>query len=264
MIKRLLLTILCGSLLTMAQAAQGVESGMRLPQMPKILSDVVSDEHVTITFPFDQGTEGQTAVFGPADNADSYFKTSYSTHGDGLIITGVSMSQTQFQPVVSNEGSANDGNAVDFLFIPKNGLRFTPVKVSFVTTRFGTDGGKVDASWVGSDGQATSLAKAIIPARNNATPNKTEWSQELSGISASDGLCGLRLNLYSLGNTKQVGFGNIVIEGIVEGTIQDVTQCRLFVQVPEEAGKVKHGPVLMEMWCPRTIPIRSPLRPIRS
>ncbi len=242
MIKRLLLTILCGSLLTMAQAAQGVESGMRLPQMPKILGDVVSDEHVTITFPFDQGTEGQTAVFGPADNADSYFKTSYSTHGDGLIITGVSMSQTQFQPVVSNEGSANDGNAVDFLFIPKNGLRFTPVKVSFVTTRFGTDGGKVDASWVSSDGQATSLAKAIIPARNNATPNKTEWSQELSGISASDGLCGLRLNLYSLGNTKQVGFGNIVIEGIVEGTIQDVTQCKLVVQVPEEAGKVTITP----------------------
>ena len=222
MIRKLFLTFVGCCLLTMMQAAP---------------MDI--NEQVSVTFPFDQGTEGQTAVFG---TAGEYFKTSYSTHGDGLIIKGVSMGQTQFQPVVSNEGSANDGNAVDFMFIPKNGLRFTPTRISFVTTRFGTDGGKVDATWMGSDGQATSLDKGIIPARNNATPNKTEWEQEVSGIAASDGLCGLRLNIYSLGNSKQVGFGNIVIEGVVEGTIQEVAQCRLIVHVPDEAGKATVTP----------------------
>ena len=202
-------------------------------------SETIDHQPTTVSFPFDKGTEGQTATFTDAD----WFKNSYVDHGADLVLKDASNGQTRFQPEVNNDGTAHDGNAINFYFTPKDGLTFTPTKVSFKTTRYGTDGGKVDVSWVNSDASTISLATAISPARNNATPNVTEFSKEVSGAPASDGLCGLRLNLYGLGSTKQVGFADIVIEGVVNGTTQDVKQCRLSVSLdPAEAGKLTVTP----------------------
>ena len=211
----------------------------------KFVSETVDNQTATILFPFDKGTEGQTATY--SEGAEGWFKTNYVTIGENLIIKGAGnvngTSQTQIQPNISNEGSANDGNAIDFLFIPKKGLTFTPTKVSFKTTRYGTDGGKIDVSWLNADGTATDIQKAVIPARNNATPNVTEFSQEVSGIAASSDLCGLRLNLYALGNTKQVGFCDVTIEGTVNGATEDAKQCKLSVTLAEDAaGKLTITP----------------------
>ena len=198
-------------------------------------------EATTVSFPFSQGIEGQTASFPEATAA--YFKTSYVDHGENLTLKDASGSQTRFQPSISNEGSANDGNRIDFMVIPVAGLKFQPTSVSFKSTRYGTDGGKVDVSWVNSDGTTTSIATGIVPARNNATPSVTEFSQTVSNAPESDGLCGLRLNLYSLGNTKQVGFGDIVIEGTLNGTTLDVAHYTLTVKLdPENAGKLTVTP----------------------
>ncbi len=196
-------------------------------------SETVDNQSATATFKFDQGTEGQTATF--SEGAEGWFKNSYVDHGDNLILKDANSGQTRFQPVVNNEGSANDGNAITFYIIPKDGLSFTPTKASFRTTRYGTDGGKVDVSWVGSDLSVTTLATGIQPARNNATPNVTEWSKDITGAAPSNGLCGLRLNLYNMGNTKQVGFSDIVIEGIVSGTTIDVKQCLLVAKLENDA-----------------------------
>ena len=154
----------------------------------------------TISFPFHEGGENQTATFGPDEKMGAYFKTSYVSLGASLSYKGVGSveQQTLVQPA-QQDGSANDDNAINFYFIPKKGMIFVPTKVSFHTTRYGTDGGKVDASWVSSDGSVTSISKSITPNRNNKTPNVTEVSETVSGANGSDDLCGLRLNLYSLG-----------------------------------------------------------------
>lgn len=177
----------------------------------------VENQQATVTYVFDQGTEGQTATY--SDGTAGWFKSSYVTVGATLSYNGASLNQTKLQPSISNESSANDNNAVKFMFAPMNGLKFTPTKVSFNTTRYGTNGGKVDVSWINSDGTVTTLDTEVVPARNN---DVTVFSKEITGAAASDGLCGLQLNLYSLGNNKQVGFGNIVIEGIVSGEVADV------------------------------------------
>ena len=200
----------------------------------------MENEPVTVSFPFHEGKEGQTATFGPDEKMGAYFKTSYVELGSSLTYkgTGSVNKQTMVQPA-QQDGSANEGNAVNFYFIPKKGLIFTPTKISFNMTRYGTDGGKVDASWVASDGTVTSIATGLIPNRNNKTPNVTEVSQAVTGANGSDGLCGLRLNLYSLGNTKQVGFGDIVIEGTLLGSPQDTKQCRLSVTLDDaQAGSL--------------------------
>ena len=195
----------------------------------------LENEPVTISFPFHEGKEGQTATFGPDEKMGAFFKTSYVELGASLTYKGTGSvgQQTLIQPA-QQDGGANEANAINFYFIPKKGMIFTPTKISFNMTRYGTDGGKVDASWVASDGNITTIASGLIPNRNNKTPNVTEVSQAVSDANGSDGLCGLRLNLYSLGNTKQVGFSDMVIEGTLLGTPQDTKQYRLSATLSDE------------------------------
>ena len=207
----------------------------------KFVAETLDGEAATIIFPFNQGTEGQVATFD--ESIARFFKTSYVEHGDNVTLKDVNSGQTRFQPSISNEGSANDGNRIDFMVIPVAGMKFVPTKVKFNTTRFGTDGGKVDVSWINSDGTTTTIATAVIPARNNATPNVTNFEQAVTNAKDNDGLCGLRLNLYGLGNSKQVGFSDIVIEGRLSGTTQDVAHYSLTVKLdPENAGKLTVTP----------------------
>lgn len=206
-------------------------------------SVTADNEKVTIRFAFGNGEETQTADFGAAAK---FFKSSYVSAGDQLKWAGQKsaggVSQTGFQPILNNEGSANEGNSIDFIINPLNGLSFTPTKISFQTTRHGTDGGKVDASWLNADASSISLQKGISPARNNATPAVSDIQCDITGAPASNGPCGLRLNLYSLGNTKVVSFANIVIEGVVNGTSQQVSQYSLSIEVDEAAASYKLSP----------------------
>ena len=182
----------------------------------------LENEAATATFPFNLGTDGQTATFG--DDAD-YFLSSKVAYGSGLFIKGKdnkNLGQTQFNPYNDNEKNANDGNAILFLINPKPGFTFTPTKVSLTSTRFGTDGGKLDFAWQNPDGSTVSLATGLTPNRdNNATPTST-FSYDITGATPAEGQCGLKINLYSLGSGKQVGFCDIIIEGTLSGTEKDM------------------------------------------
>ena len=213
--------------------------------MAKKAGATVENQQATITYAFDKGTDGQTGTY--SEGAEEWFKNNYVEVGQNLAYAGVKsaggVTGTGFQPAVSNEGSANEGNCIDFAIQPKNGLYFIPTKVSFQTTRHGTDGGKVDVSWVNADGTVVSLQKGISPARNNASPAVTNVSCDIAGAPASDGECRLRLNLYSLGNTKQVSFANVVIEGMVSGQVKDIPQYVLNVSLEDNnAGKLTVKP----------------------
>ena len=204
----------------------------------KFVSQKVDNQTAVITFPFADAKEGQTGTY--SEGAEGWFKNNYTELGANLYYNGVALNQSKINPTENNEGAANDGNAITFYVIPAAGLTFTPTKVSLKTTRYGTNGGKTDVSWVNSDGTTVAIESELVSARNN---DITEFSKEVSGAAASDGLCGLRLNLYALGNTKQVGYGDIVIEGIVNGETQDVKQCKLSVSLADEAaGKLTITP----------------------
>ena len=200
----------------------------------KFVAETVNNQKATITFKFDEGNDGQVATF--SEGAEGWFKSNYTQLGSNVYYNGVSLNQSKINPSVSNESSANDGNAVSFYLIPTKGLTFTPTKVSFNTTRYGTNGGKTDVTWVNSDGSTVAIESGMQSAKNN---DVTEYSKEITDATASDALCGLRLNLYSLLDTKQVGYGNIVIEGTVNGTTEDVAHYTLSAAVSDEAaGKV--------------------------
>ena len=104
-------------------------------QAPALLKDFAA----TATFPFNLGTEGQTAEFGEA--AD-HFISSKVTYGEGLVLkdknNGSGIDMTRFDPVDQNN-SPDETNAIRFIIQPKYGLEFTPKKVSLTVPSIKVD-----------------------------------------------------------------------------------------------------------------------------
>ncbi|MEE3384960.1 MAG: pectinesterase family protein [Prevotella sp.] len=202
---------------------------LKAPKEPVTLDN----EPVTATFPFHEGTEKQTAEFG--DDAD-YFLSSKVTHGSGLTITGkgtpkdlTTPVETLFQPT-EKVNSATDDNAIQFIIIPKPGFTFTPSSVSITATRFGTNDGLLDFAWINPDNTTVSLATGQRPNRNDGQTKHdsdtnakfTTFTYEITGAKAAEGQCGLKVNLYGLANTKQIGFSDIIINGTLSGTEREM------------------------------------------
>ena len=135
---------------------------------------VYENVSATATFPFDLGTEGQTANFG--DAAD-FFLNSKVIYGEGLQLkdanSGAGIVETRFEPYSQNN-SADASNLIQFTIQPKFGLTFTPTKVSFKATRFGTDNGLLDVAWLNADGSTVTLATEVKPNRNSGTNPHTQ------------------------------------------------------------------------------------------
>lgn len=182
-------------------------------------------------FPLDKGTENLKADFVEED----YFLSSKVTWGSALVPDGGGVDandpdrfyagqdnkgykQLWFNPA-SKVTAANDDNSVKFIIQPKFGLSFKPSKVSFNTTRYGTDGGKLDIFWVNPDGSKVTLATGVVPPRDNASPAILNWTADIdaSKIKVGEGSCGLMVSIYSLDNGKHVGFSNVKFEGTISG-----------------------------------------------
>lgn len=135
---------------------------------------------------------------------------------------------TKFRPT-EKQSAASETNAVKFLIELADGYEFAPTSVSFITTRFGTDGGNVDVTWQGGDGSTTKLASGIVPARNNATPDYTAKTVSIEIPRATAGTVGLIFNIYALADNKDVGLCNITINGKLYST--DATGIRTIQNV---------------------------------
>lgn len=206
--------------------------------------ETVSQVAFTALWPFDVND----AAMQPTLSHPSLVGVSYFSMGSDLAFSGTAKgndatyTQSKVKSTVSTSGPA-ESNALKFMFKPKTGLTFTPTRVSFTATRYGTDGGNFDAVWLSADGTKTTLVSKAKPERNNAgSANHSDYAFTLSG-SAEQGECGLIIYQYSLSN-KEYGYDHILIEGIMDGTVADVTTYSLAVSTsPADAGTVDVKPV---------------------
>ena len=183
-------------------------------------------EAATATFVFDGGCEGQKADFTTPD----YFLASKVTYGPCVSLDGndnKKLNMTWFG-IPEKTTAPSEDNAIRFVIQPNFGLTFTPTRVSIKGTRFGTDGGLVAISWENPDKTTVSLGTDLKPQRDNASPNVSEWSYEVTGATPGEGACALLVNLYSLDKGKRVGFKDIVIEGTLSGTEKEVPMLASF------------------------------------
>ena len=137
---------------------------------------------------------------------------------------------TQFEPSVKADG-ANSDNVVTFTVTPAEGRKFAPSKISFLTSRIGTDGGAIDIEWTNSAG-ITTIETGITPTRNNATPPYLNYSKDIVGIAPAEGSQTLSLYIYNLNTGKQVALHNVSITGYIEA---DATGIREMITAPAAA-----------------------------
>lgn len=184
-----------------------------------------TDTHyVSVTFNYENG-QGWAASF--SNGSADLFTDSRVVMGNNMNYYGwdPNFGQAKYNPGAEHSSPTADDN-IDFLLDPEEGWTFTPSRVAFNTTRYGTDGGKIDVYWLNSGlASDVSLDIGIVPYRNNQTVNVLSWNKSsFTAGSVGDGECGLRLVLYKLKNDKQVGFSDIVISGTLTKTSTESTQ----------------------------------------
>ena len=217
-----------------------------LPPLEK-KPDPVTDKASTVTFALTTANPDQQAVLVPAE----YFSTSYIELGSNLAWAGTKTveghTQGAFQPG-SQDAAAGDNNMIKLAYKTKTGITFTPTKISFRCYRHGTNGGLLDVKILNGDGTKTDVASGIIPMRNNLDTSQTPAAVSYYEATITDGVAtegegALAIYLYSLGSTKQVSVGDVVIEGLLNGEIADIPTYTVNVNiVPEGAGTVKVSP----------------------
>lgn len=177
-----------------------------------------------IVWPFDLGTEGQTATL--SGEATTGISSSSVSLGTELEYNGKQsaggLTETKIQQTNVNGTTPTDANAITFSITMAEGYTLQATSVSFTASRIGTDKGKLDAKWIDANGTEV-LCQGVTPNRNNASPAYTAYENEIDR-EATSGTCQLVINLYDLSffnesdqkdSLKDYGFCNITIEGIL-------------------------------------------------
>ena len=143
---------------------------------------------------------------------------------------------------VSLPSSAVEGNTITFTLMPEEGVVFLPSKVSFQAARYATDGGTITAT-ISGRGSATICTNAAINRSGKSLALKT-LSSDISGVSAdASNPLKIEVSVLGLANSKSVGLNDIVIEGTMQGTIQQTTKYSLTTNVsPSDAGTILCDP----------------------
>lgn len=180
-------------------------------------TEPIVGEEGTLAWPFVSGVAESATL---ADAISGGISASEVVLGDSLSFAGTKsingITETLVQPAWKQSEASAD-NTITFSFTLKDGFLFKPSKVSFTCSRIGTDGGMIDVSYATSAG-STKLTTALVPERNKAPLYYTNFSQNITDVKAAEGTQQLVINLYNLGNAKQYGFNNIVIDGVISST----------------------------------------------
>ncbi|WP_308991077.1 pectinesterase family protein [Mariniflexile litorale] len=206
---------------------------------------IPSNTNSTVSWLFDLGTTNQMATYSD----ESLWKPDYVSEGSNLSYNGTETGQensvtfTRFTPTVKS-GSRLAVDVVSFNITPLTGLTFAPKNIFFNCERFGTGGGLIDVIWKSSDGALTTIQTGIKPDRkgDDSFLEATYVADiDVSSLSIPilEGEGSLQIYIYSLDPGKSVGIANIKIEGVLNGTIEDIAQYTVTTAVtPLESGVI--------------------------
>ena len=170
--------------------------------------------------------------------------TGQATYPDGTTVT-----MTQFKPAngATDAFTANVKAAA--------GLTFTPTKISCYIARFGTDAQNGVTVTASANGETITLGNYTAP-RNNKTQSEDKYgandnytnqividlTEEQQAKLATADMFTLALTV-GVGNSKTAGFGQLTIDGVVNGTIATVNKYAVAIAAaPAEGGEVSIYP----------------------
>lgn len=144
------------------------------------------------------------------------------------------------QPAQQTSGPDED-NMIEFYLMPMNGIKFKPTGISFKAMRFGTDGGLTNVATKTGTADEVVYINGQLPNRNGNPAS--EFSVNITEAAPSSEAFRVRIYIYSLGNSKQVGITNLVINGEWEGTAQEAQKYRFSATAsPTNGGTIVQSP----------------------
>lgn len=203
-------------------------------------------------------------------NDDNYATQYTKSPGNGFSLVSVNTGDLKYSLKTSQTTKDKDGNkmvmagfgpvgttkAVEWTVKPSKGLTFTPTSISTYINRFGTDaenGVTVTAKL--SDGTSVDLGN-FTALRENKTTETDKFSknenltnhiviqltaEQQAQLTSAEGFT-LSCTV-GVGSTKQQGFADVHINGLLNGTVQQVKQYTLSAAVSTVgAGTVKVSP----------------------
>lgn len=203
-------------------------------------------------------------------NDDNYATQYTKSPGNGFSLVSVNTGDLKYSLKTSETTKDKDGNkmvmagfgpvgttkAVEWTVKPSKGLTFTPTSISTYVNRFGTDaenGVTVTAKL--SDGTSVDLGN-FTALRENKTTETDKFSknenltnhiviqltaEQQAQLTSAEGFT-LSCTV-GVGSTKQQGFADVHINGLLNGTVQQVKQYTLSAAVSTVgAGTVKVSP----------------------
>ena len=201
----------------------------------------IEAKDATIAWAFDQGTDNPTMATVSVPEAIS--TTSWELGSNVTLqaaATAGTETLTKIQPVVSIGRAQDENSFVKYTIVPKKGVKFTPKKLSFNASKFGTSGGQFDVYVVRGE-EKVQLTDGFNPERNNTGFSAVEHA--INGMGASEERIELWFYIWNLANNKQVGLSDITLTGDFEGTPEAVPVYTLNVKSGMEgAGKIAVNP----------------------
>ena len=211
----------------------------------------------TITYTLDKGglNQGDDAVMSP-NELSAGFAAKKWTAGNSLKVDGTlpyqgatgeaNITTTAIQNVSGSSlpTTAGADNTMTLTLTPEDGFSFVPTKVSFQAARYGTDSGNINLS-VEAGEASQELVKNASVNRGGKSLTIAAFSEEVNGVTATaDKPLKLNFSFLGLGNNKQMGLSNLVIEGTLVGAAAQTTKYALTTQVlpSAEAGSITRDP----------------------
>ena len=215
-----------------------------------------TNEVASVVWPFNNATDYATNYTQTPDKAFSLINVNVgdmtvSTKASSVTLDseGKGMVMTQVTPTTNTK-------AVEWSIKPNKGLTFTPTSVSAYTNRFGTDAKDcVTVTAKLADGTTVNLgtftaqrdSKAQADDKYGQESNFTDHfditltADQQAKLTSTD--CFTLNCTVGVATNKQVGFADVHINGLLNGTVQDVEQFTLeTAAVPAEGGNISVYP----------------------
>ena len=203
----------------------------------------IDAKDATIAWAFDKGSDNPTMAVASVPEAVS--ATSWEL-GSNVILQAPAAAGTEtltkIQPVVSIGRAQDENSFVKYTIVPKKGVKFTPKKLSFNASKFGTSGGQFDVYVIRGE-EKIQLTDGFNPERNNTGNGFSAVEHAINGMGASEERIELWFYIWNLANNKQVGLSDITLTADIEGTPEAVPVYTLNVKLGTEgAGKIAVNP----------------------
>ncbi|MCH5310407.1 MAG: Ig-like domain-containing protein [Prevotella sp.] len=214
--------------------------------LPVVEGDNVGQtfDNVSGTVTWNVGNEENGTIDDAIKGATSRATVSFGNDLKVETATYFDQTMAKYTPTVSNAGNV-ESVMIEYRVKPKAGITFKPTKVSFDAVKVGTDGAYFSYSYTtdGTESDVTAVAANTILRNNNANAATAQLNHSIDIAADAATEFTFRFYISNTANDKNIALSNIVIMGIVNGTVEAVPEYTLTaVASPAEGGSVSIYP----------------------